>query len=875
MTASMTGSHRTHIPTHGHTPIRRTRLLDALTDTLLDPTTGVTAAMLTAPVGSGKTMLLTDWASRSDTCGVAPVIAWLTVTDDDNDPGVLAESVLAALRATAAPGVVAALADLAVTPVGGATFLPAVADVLGAVDETVVLVLDDVHRLHDHDTLDALGGFLRWMPPALRAVLSARYEPPLTLHRLRLEGRVRDLSADELAFTRNEAAALLAEHRVVLTPADLITVQNRTQGWAAGLRLAAITLAHHDDPHAMIADFGGDNRVVADYLVGEVLDRLDPDARDFLVETSVPDAFNVDLAETLTGRPDAYRFIALVERENLLVEHEPGAPGWYRYHPLLREYLRAEASHRGRCAITDLERIASCWFARSGADVRALRHALLAGDETNLQNQLTGLGFGAVLRGHGDVVADVLAHAPAGVRNHPASRLVRAAAELDRGNEAAATSALGAGWPRGLVTEPDLPAWAGQLAVGLRLDLAVRTGGLADALAAATTESVGRSGDPCVDAFVLIRLGAAETCLGRFDDATRHLNDGLSVARSAEVPVLEVQALAFLALVASCRCRLDEVTAWAAEAVAVAAAHDLSGHQHTRLAEFAAAWAGYLRMEPGGIREDLLPALTENVPHAMAAVVAVAVELAHPDEFDSAGSARTADDHLRSAWRHPLPRAATALLAPPVHRALLDAGLPSGAADLSDRVARTLGPASAEPAVLAAVTALYAGRADAARAHLAPVLEGTLTCVVPITDVLAWLTAAQVADLKKQPIRVRDALSAALAIAAPERMVRPFATIGIRELLDRNRGRFGTLDPFADTILHLVPAATGPVDNPLTAREMELLVELPSWRTADQIAADLYVSVNTVKTHLRGIYRKLEVTSRRDAIAAARNRGLL
>ncbi|GAA4481474.1 LuxR C-terminal-related transcriptional regulator [Rhodococcus olei] len=879
MAVPMWSAHRIHTPTYGRPAIRRQRLLDALSEAMLLPDpTAVTVAMLSAPVGSGKTVLLSDWAARSATTANTPTIAWLTVTEDDNSRAAFAASSLAALRATGDPAVVDALRDV---PAPDSNDFPtAIAEALGALHRPILMVLDDVHLLHDRETLETLGSFLQWAPTTLRTVLSGRFEPPLALHRMRLDGRVRDFPAHELAFTDDEAATLLAEHDVALDPADLATIQNRTQGWAAGLRLAAITLAHHHDPHGMITDFSGDSRVVADYLVGEVLDHLDSAARDFLVETSVPDAFNAELAETLTGSPDTHRFIDMLERENLLFEPVPGAPGWYRYHPLLREYLRAEAGHRGRQAVADLERVASRWFAESGADVRALRHSLHAGDDDSLQNLLCGLGFGAVLRGHADTVIDVLTQAPTRVRTHPVSRLVRAAAELDRGNEAAAASILGV---RGAVADDTArsmrPTWAVPLEHALRLELAVRGGHIEHALTAIGTDPLGNSGEHDVDAFALTRLGIAEMYLGRFDQAVHHLDDGLAIARSAGLPSIELQALTSLATIGCWRCDLTEMTARADEAAAVARRHGLTDSWYFHLALVVIAWGDHLRMDRrAALDERTLQVLADRGIPAVAEATACAAGVLALDTSDAPQSTASASrEHLLAAHRRPMPPILTALLAPAIHNALLGAGHATGAAELTDHVARTLGADSGEPAVLAAVAALHQRRPDAARAHLALVLAGDRGCTAVTTEILAWLTAAQIAHEKNDPIAVRDALFAALTLAEPQRIVRPFADAGapVRELLNQNRGRFGVHDPFAEHVLSLLPAGPGRIANPLTSREMELLLELPSWRTAEQIAADLFVSVNTVKTHLRGIYRKLDVRSRREAINAARGLGLI
>ncbi|CRK54508.1 Transcriptional regulator [Rhodococcus sp. RD6.2] len=872
MTVTQWSTRRARVPTYGRAVIHRRRLHDALSAVAApDPDAPGTVAMLSAPVGSGKTMLLADWVTETAATQDVPTIAWLTVQESDNERGTLAP-VLTALRATDDPDVLSALSKF---PADAATEDPSVvAEALSAVDKPIVMVLDDVHLLRDPDTLEALGSFLRWAPPALRTVLAGRFEPPLALHRMRLDGRVRDFPPQELAFTEDEATQLFAGHQLALDDSDLHTVWERTQGWAVGLRLAAIVLGRATDPAAILADFGGDHRVVADYLVGEVLDHLEPSERAFVVESSIPDSFTVELAEELTGNSNAGAILDALERENFPLERISGRPGWYRYRPLLREYLQAEVSRLGRKAVTDLENVAARWFARSGADVRALEHAQHAGDDRALRSLIAGLGLGSVLRGHGDRVIDVLDHAPPSVRAGRSARLVRAAAELARGNDAAAASVLGtddAGTSTGTSNTQLLEHT-------LRLQLALRTGGLESALTRLRDDAAGRSGNPELDSFTLLTAGSAELRLGQLDDATRELEAAAATARSADLPALRVQAHASLAAVAACRCALTAADRQAATAIELGVAGVVGSDTDVRLAVLIRDWVRYVRMDPPAPASvDHHPAPADHAEPAIASIAAFVEGLV--DRTDAATPRQHAGallDLLESATRHPVPPGIVALLAPAVQRALLDEGQDARVGQLSLLLDRMLGR-TGETALVTATVALRRGRLDLASTELAPVLDGTLRCVAPLTSIHAWLLAATIADRRDDDIHARSGLAEALALAEPERITRPFFDGGarIRSLLDRHTGRFGVQDEFAEHVRLAIPVTAPDRSPPLTARERELLTELPSWRTAEQIAADLFVSVNTVKTHLRGIYRKLGVRTRQEAIAEARKQGLL
>ncbi|MFC7451173.1 LuxR C-terminal-related transcriptional regulator [Rhodococcus daqingensis] len=870
---------RAQVPSYAHPVIRRQRLLDSLSDAMFSPPgSPTTIAMLIAPVGAGKTMLLADWTAAVSARPNPPTIAWLTVEEQDNDLDAVRAAVRIALENTGNPAVSDAVRQL--PPTTDDNYTVALAQVLDAVGDPIWLVLDDAHLLHDPAVLESLGQFLRWAPPSLRTILAGRFEPPLAVHRMRLEGRVCDLSHRELAFTEDEAATLFAEHGVRLSSCDLAKISSRTEGWAAGLRLAAISLARHPDPSAMIADFSGDSRVVADYLVNEVLDGLTSDEREFVVETSIPDAFTAELAEMLTGNQDARTVLDALEHGNFLIERVAGSPGWYRYHPLLREYLRAEVGRLGRRAVGDLERVAAGWFAQSGDHVHALEHALHAGDDDTLLTLLRECGLRLVLAGRWAAVIDVLDRASPAACADPSVRLLRVAAELARGNTAAASSTLSvldrAAEEEQLEIAPDLEL----LGDGLRLQVAVQTGGIEDALETLQSDPVGAAGDPELDSFALLQEGMAELYLGRLGPAGRHLESALANARAAGLPAVVLQSLAALSAVAAYRCRLDEMDARATEAADYARAHELTDNVYFHVALLFSAFGHYQRVEEEAMHRlvhESVPRLVDSVDLAVGrASVLFGAVFDFESTDDRHAAARVMRDHCAPMKDRPLPPGATALVVPSVQRAFLQVGEPVWAARVADLTAAEFGHGG-EAAVLQAAMSLHHRRLDSARRELAPVLGGELECVSDMTLIRAWLMAASIADTKNESIDARAALIEAMTIAEPEGILRPFFDGGepLRDLLDRHRGRFGVYDKFAERARSVIPQSAQGATDLLTPREMELLVELPSWHTAEQIAADLFVSVNTVKTHLRGIYRKLDVRTRRDAITEARARGLL
>ncbi|MFC9787075.1 LuxR C-terminal-related transcriptional regulator [Rhodococcus sp. NPDC127528] len=864
---------RAKVPTYFHPLIRRQRLLDELDNAMNSPATNATTvALLCAPAGSGKTMLLADWVGATGVGQAAPTIAWLTIEDCDNSKVALRAAIVAALENSTSHLVRDALRH---TPPPRSDHFPgALSKALGVLDEPIWLVFDDSHLLHDPEALDDLGKFLRWAPVNLRIVLAGRFEPPIALHRLRLEGRVRDFSTGELAFTEHEAAVLFAEHDLVLDAPDLTRIHASTQGWAAGLRLAAITLAQHPDPAAMIADFSGNSRVVADYLVNEVLDVLEDDQRDFVVETSIPDAFTAQLAEQMTGKANAHNQIDALERASFLIERVPGSTGWYRYHPLLREYLRAEVGRRGRRAVADLELTAAAWFEAEDDSVTALEHTLHSGDGPALVTLLDHHGLGMVFGGGGDSVTDALALAPPDVRNDPSMRLLRAATELARGNDAAASSSLG------VVNQfHDLPVEHVVLEDSLRVQASIRSGGIEDALEALQADPVGRTGNPEIDSFALLQAGTAELYLGRLEPARRHLEAALATAGTTNVPVVTLQTLAALTAVSCYQGRISDMADMAERAEAFGRAHDLTGDLYFSVAQLFGALGHYLRVDTAAnlLAAEAVPLLV-NCPDPAIARAATCYGAVFDFETadDRHGLVKTIRDHAGPEEARPIPPGATALIAPSIQRAFLEVGETTWAGQVVKYTAAELG-ACGEVNVLAAAMLLHSRKADVARRELAPVLGGDTRCTSAVTQIRAWLMEAAIAHARHETVAARSALAEAMSIAEPEEILRPFRDGGepVRELLNHHLGRLGSLDAFAARARSVMPHGSVQAVGLLTARESELLLELPSWHTAEQIAADLFVSVNTVKTHLRGIYRKLDVRNRRDAITEARARGLL
>lgn len=333
--------------------------------------------LIAAPPGFGKTTLLAEWAAEG-----TPPIAWLSLDEDDNDPARFFGHLIAALgavkpeigaRALAAqraPG--ASLVEVA---------LPLLLNDLAALDSEIVLVLDDYYFITNAEIHDALKHLVDRLPGALRLVIATREDPPLPLGRLRARGELGELRASDLRFSDHEAAAFLSDGLgLELAADDVGRLQARTEGWPAALYLAALSLRGRPDASALIDEFAGDDRYLVDYLTGELLARLRPELRSFLLQTSILNRLCGSLCNAVTERNDSVALLAELERANLLLVPLDTKRRWYRYHHLFAELLRNELAGTDPESVPVLHRRAHAWYRDAGLIVDAADHAIAAGD---------------------------------------------------------------------------------------------------------------------------------------------------------------------------------------------------------------------------------------------------------------------------------------------------------------------------------------------------------------------------------------------------------------------------------------------------------------------------------------------------------------
>jgi LuxR family transcriptional regulator, maltose regulon positive regulatory protein len=845
--------------------------------------------LLAAPAGSGKTMLLTSWMSATS---LPRPVAWLSLDPGDNDPARFWTYVLAALCRS---GAVPADSGLRTLQPQADALLPLLVNGLDELPSPVALVLDDVHELTDARVLQGIEFLVRHAPPQLRLVLATRADPPLPLHRLLLNGALTQLRAADLAFTVDEVAELLADYdyRPRLSDDDLALLAARTQGWAAGLRLVAVSMQHQPDLHRYIGELAGDDRSLAGYLVSEVLDQQPADLRSFLLRTCIVDELSGELADALTGRDDGDQALARLEQANAFVVALGAGREWYRYHPLFAELLRYELRREAPQESTELRRRAARWYDGHGLPGEAVQQAAILQDWNATADLVAEHGFGRFLRGQAAVIQDLLDRLPAEVvRIHPELALLAAAERIAANDDGAEAFVRLAQQRAPMLADDRHPRFALILAT-CRLLGANRAGDLEEVLAAgrAALEAHGElEGDAgaggvaaAARAVALSGLGTAELWTGDLDAADVHLQAGRAAGLWVGLEEVQLNCLSQLALLYAVRGRLNHATRVGQAALQLAA---VPGSAPATSALLAFAWVHYLR-------DDLTTAARYLRRAAEAAGVAperpvgVVIRLmegrlryAHADLAGAFAEFSVARQQLEG-WNPP--RLLSHWLATSEAELYLATGDTVFARSLLEKLEADEHFSTPET-VASARLQLAEGDPTSASGSLAPILGGTVPSADLGARIEAWLLHALASHALDAPDQAAAALRRAVDLAEPEDHRRVFLDAGApgRELLARYRdwvdAGWPLLDELAHAPLDLTLAPVSPMPaliEVLSQRERAVLRYLPSMLTFVEIGSELFISVNTTKSHVRSIYRKLGVVGRRDAVRRARQLHLL
>jgi LuxR family transcriptional regulator, maltose regulon positive regulatory protein len=883
-------------------------------------------ALVCAPAGFGKTTLLTQWLAEiaDRASGGVPAVAWVSLDERDNDPATFWTYVITALQ-NAAGGTggsggtggtigAAALGLLQPSQPPPEAALATLLNDLQGLGDDVVLVLDDYHVIDSRDIHEALSYVVDHLPPHVHLVLATRADPPLPLSRLRARGELVEVRSADLRFTHDEAADYLAGPMgLTLTPADVATLADRTEGWAAALQLAGLSLQDRDDPSALVARFAGDDRFIVDYLADEVLARQGDDVREFLLVTSVLERFNGPLCDALTGRSGGAARLVELERAGLFLVPLDDRRQWWRYHHLFADVLRAHLSEQHPDLPPELHRRAAAWLAVNGDAAEAVRHALAGGDfphaadlmelsmprmqrerrepelaqwvralpdELLQRRPVLAMAFVGALaqasdfetldkrltaiersvRGEGDAwpdrpPPDLVVVDDAGFRALPASvetyraALALARADLD-GTVAHARVALSLAPP-----DADLI----RAAAGALGGLASWTAGdLAGAYAAYTESVAGLAGVGFV-ADVLgcsITLGDIRRTQGALGDALRIYREALDLAASATDAVAPRGTADMHVGIAGVLLERDELAAAAEQLAVCEHLGEYNGLPQNpyrwrivaarlRQAEGDSGGALALLDEADRVYNGDYSPNVQPVPAVRARLRLRRGELNHAGEW-AGRHGLSAEDELSYLREYEHVTLARLLLAR--HHVEGDAAALAQATALLERL-------------LAAAEAGERGGS--------------------VIEILALQSLARQA-LGDVPAAV-ETLRRAVALAQPESYVRIFAEEGppmaaLLETLARQEPGSGYLRRLVNAtsrLGHPIPTQRGGLIEPLSDRELDVLRLLASDLDGPDIARRLHVSLNTMRTHSRNIFRKLQVNNRRAAVRQAARLDLL
>ncbi len=905
-----------HVPSPRPQIVARPRLLGRLGS---EPDAGRKLALVCAPAGFGKTTMLTEWITLSRRYNPEIGVAWLSLDEGDNDPSRFLTYIVAALQ-----GVDPDIGAETLSLVHGAQVLPTelaltalINDVEERVGDGIILVLDDYHVITSRPVHEALMFLLDHLPPRLQLAMASRSDPPFPLARMRSRGELNELRAADLRFTHDEAADFL--NRLMglgLSSDDITALETRTEGWIAGLQLAALSLREHEDVSGFVRAFTGSQRFIIDYLVEEVLQRQPDDVRSFLLCTAVLDRMTASLCEVLTGESASRSILESLERNNLFVVPLDDRREWYRYHHLFAEALRFRLLNEEPGRVPALHHAASEWYERNDLPEEAVRHALAA-EDFGRAAQLMESALPEMRRHRQDaILLSWLRSLPEDVvRRSPVLSAFNAWRMLVAGDFEAVESWLrdaeqGLAGRAGNGGRSEGPA-AGSVVDGEELrnlpaTVAIYRASLSQALGdvEATAEhalhalELTAPGDHLGRAGAYGFLGMASWAAGDLERAVGTFSDAVTSLHAAGNVADELSSTIILADMWMARGRLQKARQLYERALQMAAAQE---GEHVRRAT-ADLHVGISELdcelgEPGAAREHL-QAAAELGGSASSTENGYRLFVANARVNQAEGDLDRAIELLGKAERlylrgfFPDVRPIAGLKA---RIRILQGRLPEAWDWVRERGLSATDDLSYlhefEHLTLARLLiAQY--RADGAESVILEavgLLDRLLGAAEPsgrtgsVNEILMLQALAHEARGHTKLALVP--LERALVAAAPEGYVRLFVDEGAPLAALLSDTGPGVAQDHVTRLLRAFGAAEGealtthtiavPSSEVLSNREMQVLRLLSTELTGPEIARELFVSLNTLRSHTKHIFAKLDANSRRAAVRYAREQGLI
>ncbi len=858
------------VPPTRKNQVLRTRLVDSLNNAWQQERQ---LSLVCAPAGYGKTTLITEWLNSM------PVKStWLSLDQNDNDPTRFLTYLIAALGAIDKQiGAGSRAMLLSPQPLPVDVFITALINEIAAVPERFILVLDDYHAIRALPIHQVLASLVDHQPPQMHLVICTREDPPLPLPRLRARGQLMEIRQDDLRFSLEECADFLQRCMgLPLSGEDLIALERRTEGWIAGLLLAALSMQNRDDLSGFIKTFSGSSHYILEYLIEEVFERQLPEEQDFLLKTSILDRMSASLCDAVANRTDSRMWLERMEKSNLFIVPLDQAHSWYRYHHLFSDLLRQRLSLSGIFPENELHRAASQWFEKEGFTPEAIQHSLAAADWGKaailIQNSaelllrrgelMTLLGWlkalpGEVIQAHPELARDYGWALTLTGRLSEGNAYLHQAELSAQGNEALLGSIL--------------VAFAYNLRAGGDNPKAIEVARRALAILP-QEDALSRS-------LVALTLGLAYWNYGDFKESERAFAECEQAAQKSGNQYARMTALTYLGIIQGVFGHLHHAAELCRQVIRLGGDSPTVAPAHIELGALLYEWndldtaVEHLQI---GIQQSKL---IGNPGILCDGYRTLAIALQGRGEHEAAQEALQQSDQLAEScqvsplmiMRNSSCHVQIALFQRDLERAQFWAGQVFESTD-SSLLYPCLG-------ITPVRIMLAQGEKTKAAVQLDELenLAAQKNCGAGLIEVCT-LQALAADDLDE----ALNYLQNALIMAHSEGYVRTFVDKGepMRPMLERLKSQGGELKHYILTLLAAFGGARGsPIQQSrveaISEREIEILRLMADGLSNQQIADRLIISLGTAKSHVHHILEKLESASRTQAVAKARELGLL